>query len=404
MRPAEPVKIYFVLCDTMPLGVELKELASKNQMQLIQTIGGCFTMPCMIQLLTGQMPSDFIPNGLGYSTLEKYRSKSTKKLYFPWWNKTIIRWLQRRNWTIHLHNVLPDHWYYGDVYTDSYEGGYAERAAEIFDNYHRTYSTRMMHPLFLEPYTPKMGEIFGYKKRGSKKDWHANELQFIETLRKKKPKRSTFYFIEYLHYHSYDMYNLYINSQGDEKLRKGIITSMVDLLKAFDFNEPNAIFWFFGDHGIQRCENIIPKPAQYYSWALVKDNVKRVEPLKTKIISMRDFPDILIKKLGYKISHPSLVNKDKIYYVEDGRKKYGEFRSTTALAAQVVEWKENNPLTILQTCYFLDHAFHRDLISLDPLGSCKPIIPIENNVYQKKLDILEKAVINKFSWVKENIK
>lgn len=371
------IKIYCVLCDGMPLIPELRDIAEKHNLNILRQVGNCVTDASMTRMLTGKLPSDYLSQGFGYYTnrLEIFRDPVTKKINVPWYAETIFSWLQERDWKIHLHNVVPDSWFRGDIITDSYEGGADSRYQEILKNFNRYHARQMMNPILLN----------------DDDAWRNREIKFIQSLPLKPV--NTLYYIEYLHLHSYSSYVVKVGE--DPAIKKMLMDNLMTLLKAFDLNEPDVLFWFFSDHGLQRAFGIVPPIDSYFSWVMT--NLK----LPTNLIAIEDFSDILKYALGFK--KRVSFSKDRVFYVEDGRKQFDYYHSTTALACKVIEKKKI--VKILQACYFTKtKRFYHHLHFLHENGDFIKTEEINNFNslrYRSRIEKLEQKLKQRFEWVKE---
>jgi hypothetical protein len=176
------------------------------------------------------------------------------------------------------------------------------------------------------------------------------------------------------------------------------------IIKSWDFNEPNAIFWFFSDHGKWFYPHSFshPLPENYLSWAVVKDNTKDPICPLSKFISAQDFfPTIMDKancQSGDRCECVPVTNsqdKNRIYYVEDGRKDVNELISTTAMACKVIKWNKERPKQILQVSYHeVDNSWVCMRSFLDKKGFIKKTQK-ERIVNEE----LKKSVIKRFNWV-----
>ena len=72
-------------------------------------------------------------------------------------------------------------------------------------------------------------------------------------------------------------------------------------MESWDIDEPNAIFWFFSDHGDINLMTDIrhPDPPMYYSWAMLRDNTMERLNARASFISIRDFFTTFKNKFKY---------------------------------------------------------------------------------------------------------
>jgi len=184
----------------------------------------------------------------------------------------------------------------------------------------------------------------------------------------------------------------------------------MQLINEWDTKEPNSIFWFFGDHGYPSLNMRVPQVDSYLSWVLFKDNAKQrsINPV-SNVISIRDFSPTILDKLGYSYdkigetcSIQDLVDKDRVYFVEDGRLKFNKKKSTSAIACKVVKWKDDLPRKILQVGYFINkRRFYYSLNILDKDGFFKKSTELEisDKIYRSELLYLKEKVKKRFIWI-----
>lgn len=391
------IKIYCIFFDTMPWMNELIQLADYNSMQKLSQISGCFTMTALFEMFTGKMPSDIMKKGMGHRSLEKYRNRISKKIYVPWNSQYVTSKLAKNRWKIHVHNFPPNGYIHGDIHTDSYDGGYENRYNKIMAQRKPSYSGKMMDRILCD-------------SNRKSHEWHKREIDFIKSMPKQKYSCNTFHFIEYEHFHSFESFTKRQKREQKDKVKQRITNRTINLLKTWDFNEENAIFWVFADHGFPEKIKSIPISNDYLTWVLFKDNVSISIRSKSNMISIRDFSPTIFKKLKYKYKSTSesmpiceIEDKDRVYYVEDGRSKFNMRDSTTALSCMVIDWKNNRPINILQVCYFkINDKYYYNLNEIDKNGffirSNK--LMKKDKKYSKTIYYLKKKLRKRFKWVK----
>ncbi len=366
------IKIYCVLFDALPLDKGVVSFAKKNDMELLSQVGGCFTNNSCIEMLTSKMPSDLRDHGMGHLCHNKYRDSLTKDIQWPWKNQILLNILLSKGWNVRYHN--GEH--FSSVISNSKK--IKKTASEKDDN-------------------SLLGEISKATKLMKK------EKKFTDKMQKEKHSRNTFYFIRHEHYHkAIDTYKKK-NPKKTIRKKKIAIKRSLEIMKHWDTNEPNSVFWFFSDHGDWNYPFDMrhPNPQNYLSFALCKDNTKKPLKIKSKFISIRDFFPTIMDKFGYKYDKSNETysvekeqDEDRVLYIEDGRKKINEDISTTAQACKFVNWKNGIPKGILQVSY---HTCNKTwvcrLVEIDDLCLTKNII--DKDVIDKEL---KKAVLNKFKW------
>lgn len=411
----------------MPFSEKISDFANNNNMKIMRKIGSTWTGAACIQMFTGKMLSDIHEHGIGYRLKQQYQQKTNKKkqVNWPWKNQILLHTFLNNNWNIQYHN-----------------GG-------KFNEYLLSEESIIQSPRFVK----NRKTIISSGKKSE--ELMRKELKYIRDIQKNKEIKDMFHFIRYEHYHdSFDlvanvikrkkikieeeikMYwerrnkkqaNLdhcyddsYINNIGKlKKINREEVKNVIknskkrslELMKAWDINEPNAIFCFFADHGdINLMQDIRhPDPPMYYTWIMIKDNTKNPINIKTDFISDRDFFTTLSNKFNY--NYPSFVDiygipicdtrsieldkdENRVYYIEDGRRSIDSYRSTTAIACQLVDWKNNKPRGILQVSY---HSSNKEwkcgFTLLDEKSFCGRTCN-KNEIDEE----LKKKLIKRFKW------
>ena len=397
------IKIYCIFIDTMPLVKEIIQFAELNKMQLLLQVGNCFTISSLTSMFTAKMPSDLLDKGIGSRTLRRYRNKEDRKIYVPWNEEYITSKLSKYGWNIHIHNFPPLAIHiYGDTYTDSFYGGYEKRYDKFKKNDEKKKKLNHLDPL--------MGRIlFGNTTKSH--EWYNKEYNFIRSIQDLNSNCNNFYFTEYEHWHSFPSYYKIERKKVIDKykIKPKAIKRTINLMSQWNVNEPNSFFWFFSDHGNPADITSIPNTKGYMSWVLLKDNAENPIKVKTKIISIKDFLPTILKKNNYdykstKESMPidEIDDKNRIFFVEDGRSRINKRESTSFVACTVVEWEGKNPVKILQVSYFkVKNRFEYGLNLLNNNGVSKKYIKLkkENVRYKEIFILLKKELRNRFKYV-----
>ncbi len=373
------IKFYCVLFDSVSFN-KFKEkiisVAEKNKMTLLRQIGGCSTQFSCIEMLTGKMLSDLKKYGIGFYTRREGK--------WDWEEDFITNKFLENRWSVKYHN--------GRIFLKFLSNN---SKIELQNSYKKS----------KKPYLAQGG------KYGKK--FFNREKKYIKEIQKEEILKDTMYFMYYEHIH------LAYWAYGKPKYRKELryAKNRINLLMSdcWDFNEPNSVFWFFGDHGNWNLQPDMrhPKPQMYYSWAMVKDNTDNPINIRSNFISIRDFFPTLMNKFEYnfepfldiynrKISDTYSIeqeqDRNRIYYVEDARKMISKNGSTTAMACRLVDWKNNKPTGILQVSYHLiDDKWDSKYTSLDYDTSIIDTVEINNINYE-----LKQFIINRFKWVNQN--
>ncbi len=399
------IKIYCIFFDTMPLVKEIIQFAKLNKMQLLLQVGNCFTTSSLISMFTAKMPSDLLDKGIGSRTLRRYRKKEDRRIYVPWHEEYVTSKLSKHGWHIHIHNFPPLSCHIcGDTYTDSFKGGYEQRYSLFKRNYEEKKKINCM-----DSFMGKM--LFGDNEKSH--GWYNREYDFIRSIQDSNSDFNNFYFIEYEHWHNFRsyMYNASIEKTPIEitKIKPKAIKRTINLMNQWNFNEPNSFFWFFSDHGDPADIGKKPNVKGYMSWVLLKDNTENPIKVKTKIISIKDFFPTILKKNNFeyksiKESMPidEINDKNRIFFVEDGRSRINNKESTSFVACIVVEWKEKDPIKILQVAYStVKNKYKYGLNFLTESGISKRYIKLkkENVRYKETFILLKKELQDRFKHV-----
>ena len=369
------IKIYCVLFDALPLDKKIISLAEQNSMTLLIQVGGCFTNNSCIEMLTGKMPSDLRDHGMGHLCHNEYRDSHTGDIQWPWEDQLLLNILFSRGWDIRYHN--------------------GEHFSNVLSNnkkFKKTISSKDDNSLLSEA------------GRGIRLMYE--EKIFTKAMQKDRNLKDTFYFVRHAHYHKAIDVHRKKSSKKVAHKKKVAMRKSIELMKHWNFSEPNSIFWFFSDHGDWNYPFDMkhPNPQNYLSFALCKDNTKKKLKVKSRFISMRDFFPTFMDKFGYEYEKDNEMysikneqDKNRIYYVEDGRKKINDDISTTAMACKFVDWEKDVPQSILQVSY---HIYEKKWVSrsvkINKYGNTKKII--EKDIIDEDL---KKAVIDKFKWIRE---
>lgn len=305
------MKIYCILFDTTPLCREIVAYAKKRGFSLLHQIGGCFTTTSLVSMFTGKLCSDLESGGMGYHRHNRYREKHTDTIKWPWENQLITSILEDNNWQIKIYDK--------------------EYFTQIISN-KSSYITTAKYPI-------------------------------IPEIQKEKNDKNTFYFI---HYDIFHFGNL------DKKRRNLSLKETLNVMKQWDYTEPDALFWFFSDHG--RWGDLIdhPIPKHFLSWALVKDNITKNQlKINSIFISIGDFFPTMINKFINNNFVPidNMIlsqeqNPNRIYFNEDARLKVDLFDSTSAYACKFMSWRKSTPTKLIQVSYFKPRDEYRCYITI----------------------------------------
>jgi len=376
----KPRKIYCVLFDTMPLLDEVVSLAKENAMALLRQVGGCFTTTSCVEMLTGKLCSDLEKKGMGYERHNRYRDPVTNEIHWPWQKELIVNRFLDHGWQVSLHNSV----YFSTVLsnnpafekTTSLPGG-LQAEKEFWDDKKTVVET-----------------ILGDGPQSER--FYQDEIRHIHQIQLEKPAKDKFYFVKYDQFHVADVEK----SGKDVAARRSI-----ELMKQWDFNEPDAMFWFFSDHGDWRTMGEHPEPDHYLAWVMFRDNTADAVEAKSRFIFAVDFFATIMNKFGYRyefVSDARSVQQpqdtDRIYYTEDGRERFDKNNSTTAIACRFTDWDKGRPSALVQVSYFKPrNEFVCLLAHLNADGF------VTNTVRTDKIDeCLKQALVDRFEWVNES--
>ncbi len=376
------MKVYCILFDTMPLLDEVVSLAKENAMVLLRQVGGCFTTSSCVEMLTGKMPSDLEKNGIGHERHVKYRDPVTNKIHWPWEKELIVNRLLDNGWRIRLQNP-------------GYFSGYLSNNP-AFEAFERTKTT-------LFPRSLKAEERFCQDKKTvdeimlgngpQTEQFYLDKIRHIHQIQSEKQTENTFYFVKYDQFHAAAL------KRCDKQVA---VSRWIELMKQWDFNEPDAMFWFFSDHGDWHTMSEHLEPDNYLTWVMFKDNTENPIKVRSRFISISDFFPTIMDKFGYPYeaipdvrSIQQEQDRDRIYYVEDARVRFDKQNSTTAIACRFTDWQGDKPSKLHQVSYFKPTDEYKSLVSdIDENGfiaNCAEVGDID--------PVMKQAVIDRFEWV-----
>lgn len=324
-----------ILADTAQLIPAIRSLGVAKGAQLLHQVGQCYTNASVYSLLSGRQLSDLEPHGTGYyggrkyhRTFEDEAGVSRTGVCWPWRALSFLRVLRSAGFDVHVHNGSRETWWnlfvdYDPLVTHSStmdEGG--------FDTPHALDAV-------LQPDAA----------------WLAAEQQAIVTMQAARPERPTFYFIVYHDIHSAAL---------RETRREVAYHSLVHRLEAWNWDEPESLFWLWADHGDYgevRIDGRL-RPPNWLSWVMVKDNTAQPIRAGRRVMSIRDARSTLLARfapaaLGSDDEPPitEAVDPERIYIVEDSRFGSDSEHCDAAAAVMFVDWKEGLPRFILQCTY-----------------------------------------------------
>ena len=368
------MRIYCVLFDSAPLSERFIEIAQDKKASVIKQVANAFTTTSVVSMLTGKLPSDLLPGGIGWNTPGRYGT------VFPWNDELIINTMEKIGWRITLHN---SHWFNKNVCnnknftnTTCYPGGLEAEGSKWWD-----------HPDIVKA-------MIGNTK--ATKAYYAAEKKHINSIQTSEHEYDEFYFIIYHQYHAACGVNSRYNVAADR---------LAQLMGHWDFDEPDAMYWFFSDHGNYNYIDTYCKPPHSWpTWAIVKDNTQKPIKVEKKLISIRDFYPTVKVKLELGTDFPSdaeplcgTQNRERTYFVEDGRGQIDPLRSTTACAIKGTRWENDHPGVVTQVSY---HEPEDRFMCFE--------FDIEKSIVREVktggvvFDSLKEALIKRFDWVRSD--
>lgn len=323
------MNINLILYDATPFCAPFEKI--KDEFHYFKQISNCFTTTSIASMLTGKMPSDLESGGIGYETESKY--KKNGKICWPWEDQLLFSILQERGWNV---NIYTDNKFFESVISQRFKINY-----ENIDS---------------EETIKKIQE----QKIG-------NNINFI-------------------------LYNTYHDAISGKITCEEAKQKINNSLELWNFNQEDTIFWIFADHGdfTKITEKI--SPVGYMTWAILKDNTKNPIFPKTKLISIRDFFPTILEKLKISINDDTIkketrsvtrdFEKERVYFVEDGRSHVDAYGSSAASAITIEGLSDTGEILNMSQINCYKHK--------------KSEAVVENYT---QLKILKKILKERFSWL-----
>lgn len=331
-------KIYCFLADTAVLNPAWKELAKKKGAHFFYQITQYFTQTTLFSMLTGQQLSDLEEHGIGYYTGKKYHTPagylddgtSRDRIEWPWREQMFVRKFIRANWKVKIYNMgEEDLW---NRWVDS------DPVYQFRDYFCEKYN-RPLNYDDEEVINIVLGEDAQYIED------QKNSIQEIQS----QSGENTLYFVMYHQHHSAAR----INKKKDIAQKQ-----LEEFLNFWNWDEENAIFWLFSDHG-DFSQKYMKKidPRGCLQWALFKDNTKKPIIPQRNFTSIRDFHPTILNKFSLE-NRPSdnspweeTLDPDRIYFVEDSRMASNTKYTDNVAALMYTGWENGHPNHILQCTY-----------------------------------------------------
>ena len=299
------MKIYCIKLDTMQYDSNVPILNEIIQGDIHRMVSGCYTLSACAMQFTGCLTSQ-LEGGFGH-WLWQDRLNASNEVEWPWQDKLVFHYLKTKGYKLHLRNWTEFILHFGlqDVFDsvssilDGTDDGY------IFPC--RWISEQAIRCTLSQP--PVSDE---------------DEIAYIKKIQ--KDVGDNFYFINYNHHHVACQLGI-VKTDLIEK-QKIVNINIQNIIKHWDFNEPDSLFWIYGDHGPWYHPDLdkFPLPFHFYTWAIIKDNTQ--DKIKApKRISITDF----VSHMKHKIDKTEIQNKD-VFLSEDGRDAYSPKSMSTAIA------------------------------------------------------------------------
>jgi len=365
------MKIYCILLDTMPFCSEVQEILKITGGTLARQVSGCFTNESLIQMFTGKLTSDLEPNGIGYR-LTWNRFGRYQISIWSWMKEFIQFYLRDKGFNFVSRN-------------------HKEIVSTVlgFGNYPEFYTDTSVDRLDMAD--PSLKQLLCNNNEGKK--FEQEEFDYIDKIQQPSDK-NIFHLISYTHYHS--AVHSDIHRQKSKQLAAG--NRVLELLKHWDFSEPDALFWIFSDHGswFNPRVDAYPHPQHFYSWVIVKDNSKNSINLVSKVIDIKDFTSYMKLKFDFIPLPEIFASKKRIYLTEDGRMAIDEEHMTTAIACCFEKWKKDFPQQMNYVIYHKpDNCFIQRKAIFDENSFITKVETLSNVID----DSLVNALIQKFDWI-----
>jgi len=362
----------------MPYCTEVDTLQKKVKGALTHQVGGVFTINACIQLLSGRLSCDLTPNGIGYNNW-KTSKDSDGNISFNWDKALLPFFLEREGFKFVSRNILGLYLVYGlDKYSNI--SANSTTVMDRFDNNKWVLPARWSSEI-------AASILIGTGKPADQAT--EDEIKYVQKIQSTKATKPEFHFISYNHYHIACQWG-FENAASLAETQGRAAKHLLRIMNSWDFEEDDALFWVFSDHGAWFHPSIdaYPLPNHYYVWSIIKDNTKIPSGPIPKTTSIQDFTPAIHNKIQGNDLFTDMPD-DRIFLTEDGRAAIDASRMTTAIACQVI-----SDTKISHTCYHLgDNSFLSRTTHLDDSGFVASTEP------SKRCSEQEAALKQNFEWV-----
>lgn len=348
-------KFYCILIDCIPKLPIIDDIKEKYDFKLFQHLSGGSTMYTFFNILTGCVPSDIIKNGVGYlsfgdgDALQKHAHKTAKEEYYKrdgyfedWkWleenkNVSLFHILDKNNCDVIIHNSgFLGRWVKPKLGGLKYNNEY-----DNFKNIHFSYSQP-------DGVSDDFIKEFGGFRFLSNTNYLINEhykleKEYIKNIQ--KPTNKNMFFVE-----------------DDHCFHDGAPNADLCIekyLNCWNFNEPNAVFFIFTDHGNTRSR-LFPQEVNQV-WGMIKDNRINAPKINTPIMSSYDLYNTILDVFNINYINPYPVlsrslyktfDPNRIYFIEDSRLEVCNFETDTLNCFKIIEWDNFKPKCMIQFTY-----------------------------------------------------
>lgn len=365
---------------------QIKRVAEKNDATYLTQVSNSWTLSSVVPMTTGKFTSDIMYHGLPW---EYSKPEIVEKQLQAWSTDVIQHEMLKRDWDMHYHNNTC-------LYTLLYGNKKIKQTSITCPETEVEIDGVWGDPEIIEL-------LFGDSQKSI--DFHNKEIDYIKRFQSEKVTKNKFYLLAYQHLHAAIGTGQDLNKVPEKIDLSKANDRLIDLINAWDFDEPDSVFIFFSDHGNFRLvDRWMSPPHAWLTWAIIKDNTQD-RKIQKKLISIRDIYKLLSDKVGFEYEMADRAdlesmfteqNKDRIYFGEDGRSVVNPAHSTTATAIKVLEWQDNgHPKKFMQLSYhkpangfitFIFDAVTEELHTSDQ---------IDNELLRN--------LVNRFDWVKEKL-
>lgn len=361
------MKIYCINIDACSFCPEVLEMDKIIGGTLLRQVSGAYTIASLIQMFTGKLTCDLEPQGIGYTL---WTTKRDENGFAKWsWMEDFIQFY-----------LLNKGFYFIN---------------RNFDEIMNKVLGFGRYPVFNKSTSPEdhlKGLSHNYLATRNNDWFMARDREFSWIDKAQTAKGDFFYNIDYGNFHA-AVHPLDVIEKQRHKIAG---QNVLELINHYDFSEPDALFWIFGDHGswLNPPCGAYPFPENFYTWSVVKDNTKNPLVFPSKVISIRDFYAFIKYKFDEDTQLPDF-SKKRIYVTEDGRCRIIKKYMSTAIACRFEKWENDFPL---QMNYLIYHKPADKFI--------QRISELNNEQFAVKTKNVEgfdenlmNALKNRFSWV-----